>query len=609
MLELSEPTMEAALIRKNCPHATASPSSPASNRFHKSGGRSILSLGVGSFFIAAVLSLPCARICAEEPSTNSLSGLTVSELILRVVRHNESVQMKMLEAEISHKAERAEHGIFEPKVVGSFERVDNSRPNNTQQILSLGLSGAGRLNERNSIYSGGLEFLAPSGARIQTGYTLRELNNNLQQASGREFETFIGASLVQPLLKNFGRAATMARIRLAALASDVAFQEYRRQLMLTLAQAEAAYWDLYLTQEQERISQESVGIATKILEDNRARSAVGKGSELEVLQAQAGLSLRKSRQNEAYLKVFEGASRLGSFFSDTTGATKPSVRVADRPNLQPTSEGLFDSLKLAYESNPDLLIRKKQVSQEELRVAYARNQRLPQLDLKGSYGFNGLGKSPGESHDKIWDSEFPAWSLGLEMRIPVTGGIKEKREWEAAKLSKTRALLGLREVEVQIANSLKAALQKIRTYQENARGYETIVDFQQKLLEAQWARLEVGSADSKTVLETEERLFEAKVSSVESLVLFRKALLELELVRGSGLSARSLEQTKAQLQQRTSELLRSGQWTDATLEGLQGQALRELDPDSRVQEEAVRILRSKMDEERQSRNPVKGNVP
>jgi outer membrane protein TolC len=256
-----------------------------------------------SIGIALIHPLCPVEAFAQEPSNNSAGGLTVSELLLRVMRHNESIQMKMLEADVSQKAQQAEHGVFEPQVVSSLERVDSRRPNNTQQLFSLGLSGADQLNERNSIYSGGLEFLIPSGAKIQTGYTLRELNNNLQRGLGNEFETFVGASLVQPLLKNFGRAATMARMRLAALASDVAFQEYRRQLMLTLAQAEAGYWDLYLSQEQERISQESVGIAARILEDNKARSLVGKASELEVLQAQAGLSLRKSRQNEATLKV------------------------------------------------------------------------------------------------------------------------------------------------------------------------------------------------------------------------------------------------------------------------------------------------------------------
>jgi outer membrane protein len=563
--------------------------------------------GVSLIFIVLIYSISFHNLNAQVFETNSAEELTVLELIQRVLRHNESVQMKMLEADISQKMEQAEHGIFEPQVVGSFERVDSRRPNNTQQLFSLGLSGANQLNERNSIYSGGLEFLVPSGAKIHTGYTLRELNNNLQRVAGGEFETFIGTSLVQPLLKNFGPAATMARIRLAALASDLAFHEYRRQLMLTLAQAEAAYWDLYLGQEQERISRESVGFAAKVLEDNKARNLVGKGSELEVLQAQAGLSLRKSRQNEASLKAFEGASRLGSFFSRTT--TNSTVRAADHPDLQNISTGLFDDLKLAYERNPDLLIRKKQVSQEELRLTYAKNQRLPQLDLKGSYGFHGLGASPGASHDRIWESEFPAWSVGLEMRIPLTGGIKERREWEAARLSKTRALLALREIEVQVANALKAALRKAQTYEDNARGYQTIVDFNQKLLEAQSARLEVGSTDSKTVLETEAQLFEAKVNSVESLVLFRKALLELELVRGSTLSSRNAELSKSQLQERTSAFLRSGKWTDSTLEGMQKQALRELDPDTRVQEDALRHLRLIMDEEKRSRAPVKNSIP
>ena len=201
--------------------------------------------------------------------------LTLHELLRLVITHNESVQMKMLEAEIGEKALQAEGGIFEPQVVGSFEREDSRRPNNTQQLLGLGFSGAQQLNQRNTLYSGGLEFLVPSGNKLQAGYTLRELNNNLQQTVGNEFETFIGASLVQPLLKNFGPAATIVRIRLAALASDVAFEEYRRQLMLVMAQAEAAYWDLHLSQEQDRISRESVDLASKILEDNRARSEVG----------------------------------------------------------------------------------------------------------------------------------------------------------------------------------------------------------------------------------------------------------------------------------------------------------------------------------------------
>ena len=57
---------------------------------------------------------------------------------------------------------------------------------------------------------------------------------------------------------------TLANLRLTALESDIAFQEYRRQLMLTLSQAESAYWNLYYAQEQLRFFKESISVAESI---------------------------------------------------------------------------------------------------------------------------------------------------------------------------------------------------------------------------------------------------------------------------------------------------------------------------------------------------------
>ncbi len=209
-----------------------------------------------------------------QPGTNTPSarGLTLHEVVQRIIENNESVQMKMLEAEISRKTVAAEKGIFEPAVTSSVDRIDSQRPNNVQQARTL-LSA--EFDERNTLYNGGLEFLTPIGSRFKLGVSFRDLQNNLQKQGSafnggntnlnHEYETFVGVSLVQPLLKNFGVTATTVRIRLAAAASDLAFQDYRRQLMLTVGRSESAYWDLYLTQEQERIATESVATAQFIL--------------------------------------------------------------------------------------------------------------------------------------------------------------------------------------------------------------------------------------------------------------------------------------------------------------------------------------------------------
>ena len=76
-------------------------------------------------------------------------------------------------------------------------------------------------------------------------------------------------------------------------------------------------------------------------------------------------------------------------------------------------------------------------------------------------------------------------------------------------------------------------------------------------------RLEVGKIDSQKVLETEEKLFEAKNAIVGSLVDNQRALLEWELVNGSILKNRKLDLTKEQLESKTALIMRNGNLTDA----------------------------------------------
>ncbi|MEK7685425.1 MAG: TolC family protein [Verrucomicrobiota bacterium] len=574
---------------------------------------------------SAALLAQQTRGTAGQSYTN---GLTLNEVVQRALTYNESLQIKMLDAEISRRQFKAEKGIFEPAVVASYQRVDSRRENTAEQRSSTSFGFGNSLtvfNERNSLYDGGLEFLSPIGSKFRIGYSARDLKNNLQIARGlgEEWVNTVGVTLTQPLLKGFGLAATLARIRLAAVASDMAFQDYRRQLMLIISRAEAAYWDLYLTQEQDRISAESVGLAETVFKDNRARVEVGKSSELEVLQAQAGLALRKSRQSDAHQKLSEAANQLATLISGSAADTNFIIRAKEQPVAKEVPLNYFDSYTMAFELNPDYLTRRTQIAAENIKVAYAKNQKLPQLDLKASYGLNGLGNSYLGGFD---GTEFPAWSAGVEMRVPITGGIKERNELEAAKLSRKKALVGLKEVEVQIGNALDTSLLKVRNLGESVKNYQSVVDFHQQLLEAQLARLEVGKTDSKTVLETEEKLFEAKISTLESLVLYQKALLELELVQGSTLRTRNMDLTKPELQSKTSTLLAGGTFSGPEFESLRKEVQSEYDqktkpgadamegareklrqagsPDAGTHETARRLLRQKIDEmERRKYSP------
>jgi outer membrane protein TolC len=502
---------------------------------------------------------------AETQSTAvRTNSLTLNQFLKLVLERNESVQLRRIEVEIADKRWKGEYGAFEPDFMVAASREANKRENTAEQRRSLRI---GVFDEDNNVYRAGLEGLVPSGAKVRLGYTMRDLNNNLQDpriASGTittngpkidEFQSFAGLTVTQPILKGFGTSVTLANLRLAALGSDIAFQEYRRQLMETIATAEAAYWNLFFMQEQVRYFQESIAVAESLVKDNRVRAEAGKGSELEILEAEAGLALRRSKLAEAEEKRKEAELQVMTLYSDHGFAPHPVIEAVDQPALEATQPEFLRSAESAFELNPDYQAQLYKIKQEDVRVAYAKNQRLPQLDLSASYGLNGLGSTPSESHDDIERQSFPSWTVGFEFHVPLAGNIKARNDLDGARLRKEQALLSLKQIETQIINAVQTAVQKIRSARDSVENNQKVVAFHESLLKTQLERVDVGKVESRKVLEVEAALFESRNSVLDALVQYERARLELELVQGAILRSRSLELTKQDLKERTSLLL------------------------------------------------------
>ncbi len=472
---------------------------------------------------------------------------------------NEALQGKLIELKISQKRHNAEKGAFEPDLVVSADRESNFRQNTVEQQAALGLfASSPTFWERNNTYNGGLEELVPTGAKLRLGYSLQDLHNSIQTtniAQDHEFVTFFGLTATQPLLKNGGINANLASLRLAALDSEVAFQQYRRQLMLAVSTAEAAYWNLYMAQEQVRFFEESASVAETILKDSQAKLDAGQGSELEVMEARSGLAFRQSKLADAREKRDEAVNQvLGLYGAMPVNGEEQFVAV-DKPGLLGTNLTFFQGWREAYELNPDYLAQRKKLIQAGVRIGYAWNQALPEFNLKGSYGLNGYGLNPDASWQQVDQGGFPSWSIGFELRIPLAGNIRARNELSAARLGQEAALLGLHDLETQIANAIHTAIQKVQSRRESVPRYQEVVDFAHDVLQTQMARLQVGQIESRKVLEADVDLFEAKNSLLETMVQYRRAMLELELAEGTLLKNRGVDMTQTDLAWRTKGFL------------------------------------------------------
>ncbi len=514
--------------------------------------------------ISILCLLGCQNLCAS-PSTNAneVVELRLTDYLQKVLDNNDTVQARILEAEAGFRKERGEHGIFEPEWDASINRVINKRTNNVQQAAEQ--SGQFFFSERNTIYDTGLQALLPTGGKVRIGYTLSDLVNNVNPFGGlltstnskfiQQYQTFIGVTLTQPLLKNAGAGYTLAGVRMAALESDIAFQEYRRQLMLTISQAESAYWNLYYAQEQLRFFRESVSLAESVLNDSQEKVNAGQGSELDVLEAQSGLALRKTKQNEALQSYYDAMSQVRAFTGAMPTEQRRELRATDIPATTNEPLSYADNFRNAFDLNPDFLVQRKKVAEENLRLGVARNQLLPELNLKAAYGYNGLGRTPGDSWDLVEGQEFPSWTVGAELTIPLAGNIKGRNQLAAARLTYQSALASLNGVQTEIANALDASLQKVRSWRDSIQSYETVVGFNENLLKTERERLKVGTIEPRKIFEVEADLLDSRQNLAQALVQSQRAMLQLQIVAGSLLKDRGLDMSRDELRQKTLALL------------------------------------------------------
>ena len=464
--------------------------------------------------------------------------MSVAQVLDEVLRSNLRIREHGLERQVAKEQLRGEWGIFEPDFVTAIGKEANRRQNTRQQFLSQGTT---LFDEENRIASLGVEGLLPTGGKISLHSQNRALENNLQLPGQAESETFIGATLTQPLLKNAGWGATSAQIKLATAQSKVVLQEYRRQLMLVLSQAELTYWDLVSARELAQLREQSVRVAERVLTDNKARVDAGKMTEIEVLQAESGLAVRRAVTTEVQQKIDSAMAQLNAFFGRPGGVDQAIIRVGDPLAPAPPDIDTTNAFSKAFGLHPAYLAQVEKIKQDHIRLVYAKNQRWPQLDMKASYGLNGLGSEFDSSWDATRSKDFPAWYLGLELRIPLGGGIKAKSQVNVAKIRTEQSLLELKAIEVELSSTISSLLRKVAAAQEKAQSYRGVVAVNQRLLDTELTRLDSGKSDSRKVLQAEQDLADARASELDARVEWQRAVVELLVQTGAYLSQRDHE--------------------------------------------------------------------
>ena len=461
--------------------------------------------------------------------------LTQSQFVRLVIQANKSVRSKRYEQEIASALVVRADAAFQPQIeVSTFNGT--SRVQNTPEE-SLLRQGLGLYERKGQDLTVGLSQLTRFGAKVELKGTmarfLTNINETLRGTDTFDFKTFYGATVTQPLARDAGADVTESRVRVAKIEEQASLQVASDTVSSTVTDAVLSYLDLALAQQRLESWNKKIALGERLISDTRALVKVGRLSDVDVWEVENNLARFRAGASEAGQLLVERSNKLRTMLMLESASELAPLRAIDPLPLLTEVKLDYDlDLQTAREKRPDYRARVLMLEREGVQLAFAQNQKLPRLDLIASYGFNGLSQILQQSLSLNRTSDYPSWSIGLRMSMPLGENRQADADLRVAQLRRDDAGLGLDAIKSAMANDIANGHAIIRSSIERYRLFAEIADRESRMAEALRQKIKAGRAEIRELLISEERVINAQMAMQEQAVINAKGLALLALAQG-----------------------------------------------------------------------------
>ena len=464
------------------------------------------------------------------------SDLSLQQFVQQVLQANKAVRSRRNEQELADAAVSRAGAAFQPQLELSVANA-RSRVQNTpeEELLRQGL---GVYERSGQDASAGVSTLLPFGAKVEVKSTmsrfLTNINESLRGSSANDYKAFYGVTVTQPLARDAGFEPTQSRVRVAELDADAARQATADTASSTVADAVLSYLDLGLAQQRLAAWNEKIKMAERLAADARLLAKQGRLPETDIWEVENNLARYRAGASEAGQAVVERINKMRALLLLTAGDGWAPLRATDAlPQVSAVQLDLAQDLQTAMDSRPDYRMRKLMVEREGVQLVFAQNQKLPRIDLVASYGQNGLSQSLRSSLAPGRTADYPSWSIGLQVSVPLGENRQAAADLRSAQVRKEDALLGLKAVESALASDIDSSHAVIRSSTERHRLFAEIADRESQLARALRQKLAAGRVDMRELLISEERVINSRTAMQEQAVAHAKGQALLGLATGT----------------------------------------------------------------------------
>ncbi len=483
------------------------------------------------------------------PTKSGARDLSLSDAILLSLAQNPSFAITRLAPSLAEQEVLSAKAIYDTIVRANAATSRDVAPSESS------LSGT-KITTEQATGTLALDQKLPTGADLSLAWDNSRTENDARFTSlSPAYRSSLSLSLSQPLLRGTGWGAPGVLIRIARSSSQVSKDLYESQVADQVRQVVQAYWSEVRARELVEVRKREVELSERLQSDVEEGVKVGQLAPLSLSEANAQIALSREQLIVAENQLLAAGRTLRQitgidFITGENGLSDfAPLRASDRPEVIKVTFDPNQSVELALAHRAELRAQKERLRLAELSAKLASNQVLPELNLEGRAGLQGLAgtdrgtdsafggsASPyqggyGDALDDVGSKDFYDYTVGLRLRMPL-----ENREARAEFNRKKIGLLSeqhrLRALTQSVIEETLAAISSLEASSKRVKAAQEAVAFSRQSLEVQRDKLNAGLATVRDMLETQRDFSEAELRMAEALTDFSTSLSEVLRARG-----------------------------------------------------------------------------
>jgi outer membrane protein len=483
--------------------------------------------------------------------------LSLRDAILLALQNNSDVQIEETSIESRKFSLLGTWSPFDPAIESSLNINRYSYPGYTQ-LQGVGASGNGTLNSLTQ--TGQVNYLETftTGTNINVGLSSSKSSTNSSfYFFNPYFTTSLNLQFTQPLLRNFGRFANTAPIRIAQRGmaqSNATFEaEVNDAILLVVGQ----YWTMVQARGALEVQDRALKLAQASYDRDKRALELGALPPLDISRSESEVAARKVQVIQSQYTLQQAEEELRYSIGADQDPQIKSLRLELTESPEPAALEDVDAdavLKEALLARPEIEAATDALQADDLSIRLAQNQLRPDLEVNGFYQSTGLGGNQyslttgqltstgglGSSFSQLFGFGFPGYGGQVTLNLPVRNRAGQARLGNSM-VAKTRDLYTSRQVEEQITRQVRDALNQFDTAKLSLTAAESSLDLAKKSLAADQRKFELGAETNFFVLDSQSRLANAELVLLQTRISYQLALAAIHHASGKLLAPYHVE--------------------------------------------------------------------